>query len=365
MPRRFFPLYLVACLALASVATPTAAPVVPVVPAQPPAPISADDDLIARFDTLVAGPLPGSLALGEAGNRPKRAVPDMVIDGRLNADVEFPRGATGAMYIGQFDGSPAIFTRSGTYLDASVMTAGDIRVRSFDGVARDVAGPAPAEWSPARTQRRARSVPPGHREDPAAYNLRFTFFKHDDLADTSLREIHSRYVAWWVGDLSARVLPTYPMRVSYADRVPWLTDMMYGQDSSLHDLDRVLKTINDFYGLAFEKTFKRKYILLTAERPMAGTTGVAFQGGNEAIASVLGRSRIVAHELGHMLGATHDAAEAQGWFGCETNMVAKASAVRDDCMRYSKANERAIRSYMRHGPHPEKLREMADLNDGQ
>jgi len=91
-----------------------------------------------------------------------------------------------------------------------------------------------------------------------------------------------------------------------------------------------------------------------------GDAGVAFEGGNEAIASISGRMRIIAHEIGHMLGATHLAAESRGWWGCETNMFAVASKQRRDCLEYTAANQRAIRSYMRHGPDMSVPRRMAD-----
>jgi len=136
--------------------------------------------------------------------------------------------------------------------------------------------------------------------------------------------------------------------------------MAYGDTESLFDFDHALNLVSDDYGFGMDKTYKNKFILLTASAPMPGTAGVAFQGGNEAMASIAGRDRVVAHEIGHMLGATHEDAEMRGWWGCDTNMVAVATQGRRDCRDYSAANRRAMRSYMRHGPDTVAPRRMAD-----
>lgn len=314
--------------------------------------------MVERFDAAVAA-LSTEAAQPDAGPvRTKRSGADFSVERRLNIRLDFPGDVQGAMYGGLLHGEAAVFTRVGDYLDATVLRDGETEVTSFDGAG---SGPFPAALAKDPGLGRARrSVPPGHFEDPAAYNLYFHFMVHDDLSSHTTRDLHARYVAWWLADMSARVLPVEPLRASYAESVPWLTSMAYGGTDSLDAFERTLKALDDHYEFEMDRTYKHKFVLLTASSPMPGIAGVAFQGGNEAIASIAGRSRIVAHEIGHMLGATHANAETRGWWGCESNMVATAAVGRKDCQEYSAANERAMRSYMRHGPDTHAPRRMAD-----
>lgn len=320
----------------------------------------ASSSMVARFDAAVANLSQEARGAPEDATRAKRSAADFSVDRRLNIRLDFPDGVQGTMYGGLLHGEAAVFTRAGDYLDATFMRNGDTDVVSFDA---PESGRLPAEVALPVAEplalRGRRSVGPGHFEDKNAYTLHFHFLKHDDLLDRSARDLHARYVAWWLADM-ARILPVEPLHASYAERMPWLTSMAYGDKDSLEAFERTLKVLDDHYGFDMERTYKHKFILLTAQRPMPGTTGVAFEGGNEAIASVSGRMRIVAHEIGHMLGATHVDAETRGWWGCETNMMATSSRARSDCQEYSAANERAIRSYMRHGPNTQRPRLMVD-----
>jgi len=321
----------------------------------------ADPGMVARFDAEVARLASADDGPTRASDRTKRSGADFSVKRRLNIDVSFPDDIRGSMYDGLLHGESAVFTRAGDFLDATVMRDGDTEVISFDASAEQLAAVehAPVKEAP-ESARIRRSVAPGHFEDPAAYTLQFTFLKHDDLADRNARDLHARFAAWWLADMAVNVLPAEKISASYMAQMPWVTSMAYGGMDSLSLLERTLQVMAPRYALAVDRSYKIKYVLLTAGRPMPGTAGVAYEGGNEAIASVTGRSRIVAHEIGHMLGATHGAGETRGWWGCETNMLAISSHARNDCLEYSAANRRAIRSYMRHGPDTYAPRLMVD-----
>lgn len=336
-----------------------------ILPFHPPVALAAPSTdvsgAVARFDAAVARLSSAGGPLSPAPGRAPRSAADFVVERRLDIALDFPGDVHGTMYGGFLQGEAAVFTRAGDHLDVTRLRNGDTVVNSFDAppdsrAAATAALPAAGQGS----TRARRSVPPGHFEDPAAYPLHFYFLKHDDLGEHSIRELHARYVAWWMADMATHVLPVDPFRVSYAERVPWLTSLTYGDKHSLDIFERTLKALDGQYAFAMDQTYKHKFVLLTAGRPMPGTSGVAFEGGNEAIASIAGRARIVAHEIGHMLGATHLNAETRGWWGCETNMLSISSSVRSDCLEYSAANQRAMRSYMRHGPDTLAPRKMMD-----
>ena len=306
--------------------------------------------IVRQFDALATAVPPADPSEDAiAGEVPS----DLTVERKLAVELEFPDEVSGHMFTGTWRGERAVFTRSGPHLDISLLRQGQVTVISFTAPPLDAEeGERRAELSSVRPtpSRSRRSVPPGHFEDPAAYSLHFHFFRHDDLLLKPSRELHARFVAWWLADMAGAVLPVEPMRATYLERVPWVTDMAYGHPGSLEAFAHVLGLLGEHYRFDIDKTYKRKFILLTASRPGPGIGGLAFQGGNEAIARVNGRDRIVAHEIGHLLGATHALAERPRWWGCESNMVAAADAGRGDCMYYTAANERAIRSYMRHGP---------------
>lgn len=329
--------------------------------ASPPLVASGTASMVERFDAAVARMSPEAGPSVAEPDRQRRSAADFLVERRLNIKLDFPGDVEGTMYGGLLHGEAAVFTRSGDHLDVTVMRNGDTEVMSFNA---PMNSEVPADAVPLVTapapRRMPRSVGPGHVENPVAYRLHFHFLKHDDLIDRTAQDLHARYVAWWLADLATSVLPVEPLRASYMERAPWLTSLAYGDTDSLDVFEGTLKALEAHYKLNVTRTFKHKFVLLTADRPMPGTTGVAFEGGNEAIASVAGRARIVAHEIGHMLGATHAEAETRGWWGCETNMLSTTSGWRSDCLEYTAANRRAIRSYLRHGPDTLAPRKMVD-----
>jgi hypothetical protein len=286
------------------------------------------------------------------------------VERRLPVNLRLSPQVAGAMYAGQLNGEYAVFTRGGDGLHVSLPTAEGVTVVTFlagrDEAWRRTypAGEGLAD-EPVASYTGELSIKPGHLEDPLAHTPTFHIFVHDDLRDHTVADLHARFTAWWAADL-LKVLPGEPtIFVNYHSRVPWITDMDYEHADVLDRFAVALRQLSLHTELPYGKSYKHKFLLLTAHPAVAKASGLALVGQSEATASIQGRVSVVAHEFGHTLGATHEAATSgripsgpwsmMYWYGCDTNMHPVAPST-FSCLRYSPANERAIRSYMRHGP---------------
>lgn len=319
------------------------------------------------FDAAVARGLPQTVVLpastgqtrGEHANNGQLA-----IESALDVDLRFPDNvpgdAPGAMYLATWQGARAVVTRSGTHLDISVPRNDSMEVIGFSrdtdeshhvdaGTAREREQRVPSQASPyvvemprnatrsvtATRSRRAATLP----------TLVFWMFLHDDTLGMTRQHVHAGYVAWWIADMK-KILPTRHLWAIYSQQVDGLTDMPYGHESSLKDWTTAVEDYARREKLPrIRGELDYKFMLLTSDEVAPGMSGLAWLGGDEAMASLKGRYTIVAHEYGHTLTARHEDAEVRwssGW-PCETNLKSAASILRANCYRYSAANERRMR----------------------
>jgi len=93
-----------------------------------------------------------------------------------------------------------------------------------------------------------------------------------------------------------------------------------------------------------------KFILLTRHIPIPGKAlGFANSIGGQFAIATLQSYRVAAHEIGHMLGANHDAAEIiyEGWWSETTMSSPDAFTIfRLNAYRFSDKNREAIRTYL-------------------
>ncbi len=347
---------------------------------QPPEPPNGTASVVELFDQAVDAGLPfriwipdvtmtPSPSAGEQGgpSRPRRAVgpgAGISVERRLPVDLRLSPQVAGAMYAGQLNGERAVFTRGGDGLHVSLPSEGGVTVVSFrvghdearrhtypagDGYADEPVIPFTGELS----------ITPHHVEDPLAHRPTFHVFVHDDLREQSIADLHARFAAWWLADL-VTVLPGEPkIDVRYYTRVPWITDMDYEHPDVLDRFAIALRQLSLHIDLPYGKSYKHKFLLLTARPAVSKASGLALEGQSEAVATVQGRVSVLAHEFGHTLGATHESAASgrfrtgpwslMNWYRCDSNMHPLAPST-FSCLRYTPDNERAIRSYMRHGP---------------
>jgi hypothetical protein len=286
------------------------------------------------------------------------------VEQRLPVNLRLSPEVAGVMYAGQLNGEHAIFTRGGDGLHVSLPSSEGVTVVTFlagrdEAWRRTYPAGEGLVDEPVASYTGDLSIKPGHVEDPLAHTPTFHVFVHDDLREHRVADLHARFTAWWAMDL-LKVLPGEPtIFVNYHSRIPWITDMDYEHPDVLDRFAVALRQLSLHTGWPYGKSYKHKFLLLTARPAVAKASGLAVVGQSEATASIQGRVSVVAHEFGHTLGATHEAATSgriptgawsmMYWYGCDTNMHPVAPST-FSCLRYSPANERAIRSYMRHGP---------------
>ncbi|SHN30184.1 hypothetical protein SAMN05216593_12615 [Pseudomonas asturiensis] len=175
-------------------------------------------------------------------------------------------------------------------------------------------------------------------------------FVHDDIKETDINRLAKDYVTWFVKDVES--FTGRRVQLQFIRNVPTLTDFAYkGDDLNKTSLD--FKNTVDRYTLAknLPKNATTKYMLLTQDMLNSKTGGVAIIKGYTAIASLQTYSA-AAHELGHLLGGTHEAAQVlyRGGWWCETNLVAERNTLRANCYTYSDENKKLIAANL--GEHP-------------
>jgi hypothetical protein len=180
--------------------------------------------------------------------------------------------------------------------------------------------------------------------------LNFYVFLHDDIPQAQRENIAMDYFSWLRKDLESfthrRVYVNFVHNVAplteYAYQGGNLTNILSGWSDSVKDYaDKNNLPINR----------RTKYLLLTNEKINGQTLGIAGQQHYAGIAS-LGSYPAAAHEIGHMLGGTHDHSEVlykDGWW-CETNIFPTRVGVRANCYHYSDKNKEAIAAYLSESP---------------
>jgi hypothetical protein len=325
--------------------------------------VDADEpsQAVARFDMAVATDLPAHVHLGEpviATTHVADDNDDLVVSGELGGDITFADGSHGRMYDATWHGVPVVATRSGNHLDITSRSPAGIDITGFTAGS----GHIEHENLPGGNVSSDASVPPGtatvaapgsrvrrsSKTELVPNRLTFHLMLHDDVSHMSSQHIHARYVAWWLADLQRNVVFGEKVDVLYSQGMRGVTDMQYQYIGSLHNWSDAVRTFA--YENRIPRTYKHKFMLIVKGMPEPGLYGRSWQKGNDGIASIGGRYPELAHQLGHLLGATHASAEVRfgGWW-CETNMYAPSLALRSNCYGYSTANMRLINDYVRTG----------------
>lgn len=310
----------------------------------PTAHASVESDL---FDKAIAGGLPTEVSLpaDDGGTRLIR------VTERLDAGVDGDASADGAIYLIEVAGVQGTLLRLGGELD----------------IALDETPPTPAPG--ARSRRSAIQdwgfagygdllIPEDHSvHDPAEIyshgpdqedGVHVWIFLHDKSGETSDAKVLNWYMSWWIRDMKNNVSPETSIRVSVRRRIPGLTDMDYHQGT---DVDRIWDVGKS--GADYVKTHEaggsgvNKYLLLISDLPRnwpSDRRGGAIAPYNAAIASNTGIRHVVAHEVGHLLGAADEDGNKSPWY-C-TYTMGPMEWPKAACQLYSEQSADEIRRYL-------------------
>lgn len=175
--------------------------------------------------------------------------------------------------------------------------------------------------------------------------LYFYVFVHDDISAQDRVPLRDNYFTWATEEI--KNVTGRDVYVEYFEFRPSMTNFSYKSDDKHAVLNEWTNLIDNFRLSQPQPLNKRyKYLLLTNDRINADTLGVANHGNYTGIASIQ-TFQSPAHEFGHMLGATHEAAQNNynGWW-CST-IMGGYSSITSNCYVYSDANRKAIADYLK------------------
>ncbi|MDR6937771.1 reprolysin-like metallopeptidase [Luteibacter sp. 3190] len=330
----------------------------------------AASDVLDRFDAAIRAGFPATVVLPSPADDARGATAragdaSLTIRAPLDVDVRFPDGEPVTTFVGTWQGDPAVITRSTGHVDITVPRGDGVDVVGYSDdseqahqlPAAEPVGPestvASGSGRTARADTATSATSPG--KPRTAPVLEFWMFLHDDTAGTSRRHIHARYVAWWIADMQ-RILPAYRLRTYYLQNRPGMTDLTYGREASMWKWTLAAQEYATRGKLHYEAgRFEYKFMLVTKNAVRENTSGLAWLGGDQAMASLSGAYNVIAHEFGHTLGGVHD--DSAIWWSyvwpCETNLYPRDVAVLSNCYRYTAANEDRMRAYLsRHADGP-------------
>ncbi|CAM3458233.1 hypothetical protein BZK31_12595 [Pseudomonas floridensis] len=179
-------------------------------------------------------------------------------------------------------------------------------------------------------------------DSPSRRPLFLFLLLHNDIEETSTARIAEDYLIWLVKDLES--FTGRRVQLQFISDVPGVTDFAYKSTDSDAIYNAWRQRADQYINARnLPRNGTTKYLLLTQEAMDSNTLGLSAPGSHTGMAS-LGYVSTAAHELGHMLGGTHESAEIlyRGAWWCETNLVAVHQSYRQYCKVYSDENKRRI-----------------------
>lgn len=317
-----------------------------------PAPGLASTSSTALFDSEVAAGLPRSFYLPGDDLPGDGTARKLDVLERLDVELEAPDGGSGTMFLAEVDGQPATIVRMGDALDIAFdekteQTPSRQRTKRSTDWPVDYAGASDLFFPPSDD-----AEPTERQPDRAQENeLRVWIFLHDDAGEDNHAKVLNWYAAGWIREMTTEVKPGLPVRVTLKARIQGVTDFDYHASDSRADRLADFRQVADDYVQAQGGTAGRftKHVLLVGEpasnwagRSFDTVLGVAQVNGHSAFVSNHGHRHNFAHEVGHMIGATHEDAAVYLLHvsNMGNNLVGKFSN-----QQYTGANRQNIRNF--------------------
>lgn len=178
-------------------------------------------------------------------------------------------------------------------------------------------------------------------------NIVLTLFIHDQLDPGEILSLGPEYLEWFIKELSH--VTGRRIQIITVTHTPGMTDFGYRQGDTLQALSDWRSRVMDYIEAKNlpRSTKRHKYILVTRHKPTSDILGVAFSTSGVAIASIKSYSTL-GHEVGHLLGATHEHAETRllSLPPCRTLMYPEHNEFIANCFEFSARNRQAIHEYV-------------------
>ncbi|WNW12532.1 hypothetical protein RRX38_15745 [Pseudomonas sp. DTU_2021_1001937_2_SI_NGA_ILE_001] len=191
------------------------------------------------------------------------------------------------------------------------------------------------------------AAPASADADRALQPIVLTLFLHDQLSPQEKASIGPDHLAWLIQELTL-VTGRRVQIISVTDK-PGYTDFGYRVGDPIKSLAQWHERVGHYIDENNLPVASRRhrYVLVTRHRLDSITLGIAYIRSDSAIASIRSYNTI-GHEVGHLLGASHEAAHLSFAHGLPCGTV-MSEAPLPSCYVFSDNNRQAIRDYLK-GP---------------
>lgn len=183
------------------------------------------------------------------------------------------------------------------------------------------------------------------------YPLNIHVVIHDDLKDYDAHKLNTDYFSWLKTELEEISERSVIFKFINPGTHPDLSGYHYRNTDESIALRGWKQLVNKFHSKLTQSYYFNSalnpVLLLTRHSINSGVVGIAYNKNYAAISSI-GMYRAPAHEIGHMLGATHkdSSIDYDGWWHNSIMLSDSFSQLRGNIYRFSTKNRENIRTHL-------------------